>query len=411
MLNVTIEVKRLKFFTVFEDLPDAQIQRIAESIKLAEYKPKQRIIAVDSVRTDYLLLLNGEVVLRAKDGGTEIIDHRHAKSLIAQLRPSKFDVIAKTRALIASFDPTLLENDAVDAVNYAIDEPDSALEVEENNILYELITTLKSDEFELPSLPDVATKIHQKLKDDNCSIQDIANIVGSDPAIAAKLIKTTNSPLYRRGTPVTSCQTAIVRLGLKTTTEMVTAYVLKEVFSSKSKLLNKRMRQLWKHSVDIAAISYVLAKQSKKFDPDHAMLAGLIHDIGIVGILALCADYLDVMNNSDHLNAITRHMHSEVGTTILNGWGFMPDLVEVAKGAQDWFRNEHPHADYADIVNLAHLHSYIGTAKQHKAPRIDAIPAYQKLKSSLGELTEQDSLAVLEESRDQIEQRKQLLRL
>jgi len=415
MSDISVDIAKLKFFTVFQEFSDAQLREIASQIKLTEYSPKKQILALDSAQTDYLLLFFGEIVLRAKDGGLQVMRHTKAKNLIAQLRPSKFDIFSKTRTLMASFDPAILnadtDEDDGEPVGYTIDEPDSDLEVEESNILYELITKLKNDEFELPSLPDIASKIHEKLKDETCSINNIADIVSSDPAVAAKLIKTTNSPLYRRGNPVDSCQTAIVRLGLKTTTELVTAYVLKEVFSSKSRLLNKRMRQLWQHSVDIAAISYVLAKHSKKFNPDHALLAGLIHDIGIVGILALCANYLDVMNNSDHLNEITRHMHNEVGITILEGWGFMPDLVEVARGAQDWFRDEQPEADYADLVNLAHLHSYIGTPKQKKVPRIDAIPAYKKLKPLLGDLTEQASLEVLEELRDQVEQRKKLLSL
>jgi len=84
-------------------------------------------------------------------------------------------------------------------------------------------------------------------------------------------------------------------------------------------------------------------------------------------------------------------------------------MIEVAKGAENWMRNDSPKADLADIINIAHLHNYIGTEKQKTVPMIDQVPAFTKL--ALGKLTPELSISVLKESNSQIEQIKSIFKM
>lgn len=63
-------------------------------------------------------------------------------------------------------------------------------------------------------------------------------------------------------------------------------------------------------------------------------------------------------------------------------------------------RDPGPKADLADIVLLARLHCYVGTKRMQKLPRINQLPAFHKL--TLGDLTPEMSLSIIQEAREDI---------
>jgi len=230
-----------------------------------------------------------------------------------------------------------------------------------------------------------------------------------DPAITAKIIKTANSAMYLRGKPVQDSLTAYSRLGAKTIGQLVTTYAVKEVFKVASPVLKKRMQDLWKHSLDIAAISFVLSSLTPGTEPSQTMLAALLHDIGVIAILNNISHHPEIMEDPDSLEGLIECMRAELGASILKKWDFAPDLIYVAECAEDWSRDHEEKADMVDVINMAHLHSFIGTPKQKQVPRIDTVPAFKKM--ALGELTPTLSLDILEESAEQVNQVRKLLNM
>jgi hypothetical protein len=65
--------------------------------------------------------------------------------------------------------------------------------------------------------------------------------------------------------------------------------------------------------------------------------------------------------------------------------------------------------DYVDLVVVAQLHAYVGTAKMRDLPRLDLIPAFHKL--ALGKLTPRHSIGILENAKDQIKELREMLAL
>ena len=106
-------------------------------------------------------------------------------------------------------------------------------------------------------------------------VHKLARTTNTDPAIAAKLIRAANSPLYRGQSRIDQCDNAVVRLGLQTSRQLVSSFAVNELFNSDSPLLEKRTGELWRHSTEIAAISYVIASKtktwprSKRCSPDY----------------------------------------------------------------------------------------------------------------------------------------------
>ncbi|MEW8586642.1 MAG: HDOD domain-containing protein, partial [Candidatus Thiodiazotropha sp.] len=259
----------------------------------------------------------------------------------------------------------------------------------------------------LPSLPDVAIRVGRAMRDETTNARKLANIVQTDPAITTKLVRAANSPLYAGVTPVDSCAAAIVRLGADTTHKLVLTFALRELFNTSSNLLKEYMRSLWQHSVKVSAVCYILAKFSGRFNPEHALLAGLLHDIGNVAILSYAENFTEVANNPEKLERVMQDMRGRIGSAILRSWGFIDDLIEVTEEAENWFRDHQGEADYADLVIVSQLHTYIGSEEMRHLPTLDKVPAVNRLE--LGELTPKLSLKILDKAEEKILHAQQML--
>ncbi len=414
METEVIDIERLKIFAPFQALTDTQLEYIAINAQIISVGAGQTVIDLNSNSQDKYLLLEGTLKLRAFDDSESIIDADsvRARNPVAQLRPSRYQVITRTLCQILVLQDDFL-NTAIEQseVSSSINLNETLLddEHEEDRILYELILELQQGNFVLPSLPSVATKIRETVADENSGADDIARVIMADPSIAAKIIKASNSALYQRRKKAEDCKTAVVSLGTKVTVQLVTSFALKELFNTSNPMLEKRMKKLWEHSIEIAAISYVLAKVTPGFDSEHAMLAGLIHDIGNIAILNKATDHPLIMDSEEHLDKVIHKMHAQVGSSILRRWDFSEDFISVTDETENWMYDENEKPNIIDIVNMAHLHSYIGSSQQRDVPIIDQTPAFHKL--ALGKLTPKLSIKVLEKAHEKIAEIKSLLHL
>lgn len=288
---------------------------------------------------------------------------------------------------------------------------DAAYQMQDlNNIIYErFLQDMEDDLLELPSLPEVATRIGRALKDDTSDANTIAGIVQTDPAMTAKLIKAANSAMYGRCTPVANCSAAVVRLGTHITHKLVISFCLRELFKSESRELQQRMEVLWKHSTRVAAICCVLAKHDTGFDPEQAMLIGLLHDIGVVSLLSYAEGFPLEARSPEFLDDLVGCLRAQASSTILSRWRFSADYVNAALEGEEWMRETGGGADYCDLVVVAQLHSFIGTEKALSLPILDQTPAYARLQ--LGELSPSFSLQILDEAQEQVEQTEALLNI
>ncbi|MCX7094640.1 MAG: HDOD domain-containing protein [Methylobacter sp.] len=282
----------------------------------------------------------------------------------------------------------------------------TAASLAKNKLLTDCYQHMQSDDLILPTIPDVSFKIRRAVSDERSNISSIARIVQIDPSITARLVQIANSSIYSGRKKIESCPEALTRLGLKATQDIVTAFAMKSVFNAKSPIIRKKMTELWVHSSYIASISAVFAHKIPGFDPDRAMLAGLIHDIGIVPILTYADDNPDIIAHPRDLVETVRTLRADIGVQIIRRWDFPADFEDVVLNAENWFRNNKTPTNYADIVMIAQLHSFIGKVDIKKIPKIDDLPAYKKLAVHLDA---SDSIDILDAAKDEIEQIRQLL--
>ena len=243
----------------------------------------------------------------------------------------------------------------------------------------ELLADLASDKLVLPTLPEVALRVRDTLENEDVSMKDVADAISTDAALSARIIQVCNSPLMRATRPIDSVEAAVTRMGSNMVRNLVTSMVMEQMFQATSDATDKRLRDIWEHSVQVAAIAHALAGQFAKIQPDQAMLAGLVHDIGTLPILARVEDVPELLNNVELLDDIIRETHPRLGEAILKKWNFPDELIAVAAEHENLQREHDGKADYTDVVIVANLQSHIGT--EHPLTQCDwsTVPAFAKL--------------------------------
>jgi HD-like signal output (HDOD) protein len=242
----------------------------------------------------------------------------------------------------------------------------------------ELIQAIESDELVLPTLPEVALKVREAAENPDIDIPQLSKVIGNDAALTARIIKVVNSPLLRTNKEITDLQMAVSRLGINYTCNLATGLAMEQMFQATSDVVDRKMREVWNKSTEIAGICHVLCKHYTRLLPDQATLAGLVHQIGVLPILTYAEDHNELLADSISLNHVIEQIHPIIGDKILRTWEFPEQIAMVPSQYLDFTRDS-AKVDYVDIVQVATLQSYLGS--EHPFTQLDwsQIPAFRKL--------------------------------
>ncbi len=406
-------IKQLQKLCPFDRFSEKQMVLVAANSELKHYEANEVVIEIGNHDKLEYFLLEGHIELESFDGRfkEKKAGSESARTAIALLQPRKYTVRTKTPCVFVLINQitvnTLLEELPQDkTTDFSVSDLHSGHETED--IMRNFESDLKSNNLNVPSFPDVALRIKQLLDDPNVTVKDISDVLNNDPAMTAKLLKTCNCPLYRTANEITSNRDAIVRLGFDTTRQLITIFALKEVFNSRNKFLQHKMGELWAHSSEVASIAYVLATKTPGINPEQAMLAGLMQDIGAIPILNYIENYPEFMKLDYKIDDIILSLKSRIGEKVLETWGFSSNLIEVAKNSNNWtFQSPGDKASYVDIAIVANIHSFIGKKKHPKYPSFDKIPSFKKIGAN--GLTPEESQEVLHQAQHQLKDLQALL--
>jgi putative nucleotidyltransferase with HDIG domain len=188
----------------------------------------------------------------------------------------------------------------------------------------------------LPPLPQVALRVIQVAQDPRSSAADLAVAVSSDPALAARILRAANSPLFRANREITSVQEALVRLGFVQARNIAVSSAITAAYAPDARNALFRIEDFWRHSLAVALKTSELAGRRQGGDVPSAFTAGLLHDIGRLALFyadpaavdqavahALAEDIpLDALEG-DALGVT----HDDVGGRLAARWGLPPATV------------------------------------------------------------------------------------
>jgi HD-like signal output (HDOD) protein len=220
-----------------------------------------------------------------------------------------------------------------------------------------LADELSGGKIDLPSFPEIAVRVRRILSDPKSSVEQVVRVVGSEPALAARLLRIANSAsLNRSGKSVTDLRTAVNRIGYNMVRSASISFAMAQIRNS-NKLagLEHHLKDLWKLSTVVAAFAYVLARSCSRVNPDEALLTGMMHGIGKLYVLTRAAAHPDLFTSGNTLDQIIDEWHPSIGKAILENWEF-PEIMAQAVGDQEELgRTEPETADLSDVVAIALL--------------------------------------------------------
>lgn len=220
----------------------------------------------------------------------------------------------------------------------------------------EIVQAIKGDSLVLPTLPEVALSVRDVAEDPESDLDDLGKEISNDPALSARIVKVSNSPLFRTSKEITDLKMALMRLGMAYTANIATGLAMEQMFQATSSIVDRRMRESWQRSSEIAGICHVLCRHRTSLHPDQATLGGLIHQIGVLPILTFAEEHPVLLKDSFSLDSVIKKLHPAIGTAILKKWDFPKELQKVPINHLKYDR-DNPSADYADIVTVAMLQS------------------------------------------------------
>lgn len=164
----------------------------------------------------------------------------------------------------------------------------------DKNAAFERIAAeVAKGELAFPTSAQVALKVRQALDDPECHIEAAAKLVQAEPVLAARVVAMANSAAFNRsGREITDVKTSVARLGFRTVRSLATALVTRQLAGKPAGPDNQKLAaQLWEHTTHVAALARVLARQVTKQDPDTAMFAGIVHEVGGFYLLSRAAEF------------------------------------------------------------------------------------------------------------------------
>lgn len=188
----------------------------------------------------------------------------------------------------------------------------------------------------LPLIPKVMFEVTKMLHDQTANTNTLATLIGKDQGLTAKILSVANSPLYGLSRKVTSLEFAIIVLGFKEISDIVTAISLNDAIKASSdKYFDQN--EFWVHSMVTGTAARGIAQSLGYLDMgSDAFVAGVLHELGIQVIHRfLHPQYIQIMElvcsnpEMDYMEAemeILGLTHQDAGRFLAEKWN-LPDVL------------------------------------------------------------------------------------
>jgi HD-like signal output (HDOD) protein/signal transduction histidine kinase len=214
----------------------------------------------------------------------------------------------------------------------------------------------------LPAMPQILIKLIEHLQADDAGMPELAALIAKDAAMTSKILTVANSSAYHRNQRTVGLEQSLVSLG----TDMIKTLVISEsvfqTFNSFPHSGSTDLRGFWKGSLTTAVIARDVAKKMEYPHVEEAYLAGLLHNVGRLALLATAPkeySFNFMARDDEDLCAVEQRTlqitHSEAGAWLIERWhldSFLADSVLYHHEPISRLESAHP---LIRIVRLAHL--------------------------------------------------------
>lgn len=151
----------------------------------------------------------------------------------------------------------------------------------------------------LPTLPEVAAKAMEIVNDPNSSMRDLSDVIETDPALATRILKLANSPMFWCGKTIDGVNHAVVMLGMKECQNLIITVGMRSFFRAAKGPQKQNCETLWRHAFLTATICRKLNRAFQLGHDGEEFSCGLAHDLGRL-LIAITAP--DLFEQADPLD-------------------------------------------------------------------------------------------------------------
>ena len=189
----------------------------------------------------------------------------------------------------------------------------------------------------LPAFSATALRIQKEVAREEPDFRLIEKLIVSDQSLTGEVLRVSNSSFYKGLTQVATVRDAIIRLGIKEVSNIVSLVALQHNFQSKDPAVHKIMGKLWRHSVGCAIGANWLARQTGFQDlANETFIAGLLHDVGKLYVLKVVDDMkasgeIESLPSDTVLNEVMQQLHTDQGYSIMLQWNLPEKYCQIAR--------------------------------------------------------------------------------
>jgi putative nucleotidyltransferase with HDIG domain len=196
----------------------------------------------------------------------------------------------------------------------------------------ELVECLQTGRAALPALPEVAEAAIRLTHDADVRVDQLASLVDTDAAIAARFMSVANGHIYCRGWVTSSTQSAIERLGLATARDLLFQVVYANT-SGGLKKYQTAVQESFRRSV-MAAHAARAASRELSIGGEHDYLSGLLHDIGEARVYRIL-DGSQLPAEPQLVESLVGKYHESAGAELAMTWKLPTEIVHACAAHHD----------------------------------------------------------------------------
>jgi HD-like signal output (HDOD) protein len=234
------------------------------------------------------------------------------------------------------------------------------------NFVQALAAELSGGKIELPGFPHIVLRVQKVLNDEKADAGRVVKVLGSEPVLAAQIVRMANSAaLNPGGMAVTDLRAAVARVGLDTVRSATIAFAVRQLRDAPLlRGLENQLGVLWKRSVLVASLCCVVARKLTPVNPDTALLAGLLQGIGRLYILTRASGHRALFADQDSYQAIEHDWHLSIAAALLENWGIADEIVQAVHDSENLERDPRGPLSLTDVL-------VVGTilAEHHNQPQ------------------------------------------
>jgi HD-like signal output (HDOD) protein len=181
-------------------------------------------------------------------------------------------------------------------------------------------------EIGIPPCPAILGSFSAEIQQPEPDIRKLAELIATDIALSAALLKLVNSPFYGLRTKATNTHQALSIIGLRAGANLVTGLILRQVFPPGGSAL---MERFWDKANSISATALVVARRITGIDINEAHTYALFRDCGMPVMIRKFDDYGDIVDRLEHVSGARvivaeqtayQYSHARVGYALARGW-------------------------------------------------------------------------------------------